>query len=94
VISVANLNIDVSNLFVHIMDTLMAEITYGIVKDRQPTYKLALVSLLCHSRPIFPLLFSRKSRTRTKLYRRTKGGNLILFRIYEILWFRSKFYGI
>ena len=47
VISVANLNIDVSNLFVHIMDTLMAEITYGIVKDRQPTYKLALVSLLC-----------------------------------------------
>ena len=37
VISVANLNIDVSNLFVHIMDKLMAEITYGIVKDRQPT---------------------------------------------------------
>ena len=37
VISVANLNIDVSNLCVHIMDKLMAEITHGIVKDRQPT---------------------------------------------------------
>ena len=37
VISVANLNIDVSNLCVHIMDKLMAEITYGIVKDRQTT---------------------------------------------------------
>ena len=35
--SVANLNIDVSNLFVHIMDTLMAEITRGKVNDRQPT---------------------------------------------------------
>ena len=35
--SVANLNIDVSNLFVHIMDTLMAEITHGLVNDRQPT---------------------------------------------------------
>ena len=32
--SVANLNIDVSNLFVHIMDTLMAEITHGLVKER------------------------------------------------------------
>ena len=28
--SVANLNIDVSNLFVHIMDMLMAEITHGL----------------------------------------------------------------
>ena len=37
VISVANLNIDVSNLFVHIMDTLMAEITHGLVKERQPS---------------------------------------------------------
>ena len=35
--SVANLNIDVSNLFVHIMDVLMAETTHGLVKDRQPT---------------------------------------------------------
>ena len=35
--SVASLNIDVSNLFVHIMETLMAEITHGLVKDRQPT---------------------------------------------------------
>ena len=85
VISVANLNIDVSNLFVHIMDTLMAEITYGIVKDRQPTYKLALVSLLCHSRPIFPLLFSRKSRPRKKLSEGQKVGTLYRFRIYEIL---------
>ena len=34
VIRVANLNIDVSNLFVHIMDILMAEITHGVVKDR------------------------------------------------------------
>ena len=34
VISVANLNIDVSNLFVHIMDMLMAEITHGVVNDR------------------------------------------------------------
>ena len=32
--SVASLNIDVSNLFVHIMETLMAEITHGVVKDR------------------------------------------------------------
>ena len=32
--SVANLNIDVANFFVHIMDTLMAEITHGIVKER------------------------------------------------------------
>ena len=78
--SVANLNIDVSNLCVHIMDMLMAEITHGLVKADNQRKKLALVSLLCHSRPIFPLLFSRKSRTRTKLYRRTKGGNLILFR--------------
>jgi hypothetical protein len=37
VISVANLNIDVSNLFVHIMDKLMADITHGLVQDRQPT---------------------------------------------------------
>ena len=74
--SVANLNIDVSNLFVHIMDKLMAEITHGLVKDRQPTYRLALVSLLCHSRPIFPLLFSRKSRPRKILYRR-KGGKVM-----------------
>ena len=34
VISVANLNIDVSNLFVHIIDILMAEIAHGVVKDR------------------------------------------------------------
>jgi len=32
--SVANLNIDVSNLFVHIMDTLMAEITHMLGNDR------------------------------------------------------------
>ena len=32
--SVANLNIDVSNLFVHIMDTLMAEITRMLGNDR------------------------------------------------------------
>ena len=32
--SVANLNIDVSNLFVHIMDMLMAEITHALVNDR------------------------------------------------------------
>ena len=35
--SVASLNIDVSNLFVHIMDKLMADITHGLVQDRQPT---------------------------------------------------------
>ena len=35
--SVASLNIDVSNLFVHIMETLMAEIIHGLDKDRQPT---------------------------------------------------------
>ena len=35
--SAANLNIDVSNLFAHIMDMLMAEITHGLVKDRRPT---------------------------------------------------------
>jgi len=35
--SIANLNIDVSNLFVHIMDKLMAEITYELVNERQPT---------------------------------------------------------
>ena len=32
--SVASLNIDVSNLFVHIIDILMAEIAHGVVKDR------------------------------------------------------------
>ena len=35
--SVANLNIDLSNLFVHIMDMLLAEITHELVKDRRPT---------------------------------------------------------
>ena len=35
--SVANLNIDVSNLFVHIMDMLLAEITHELVKDLRPT---------------------------------------------------------
>ena len=35
--SIANLNIDVSNLFVYIMDKLMAEITYELVNERQPT---------------------------------------------------------
>ena len=64
--SVANLNISVSNLFVNIMDMLMADITHGIVNNRLSTQKLALVSLLCHSRPIFPLLFSTKSRARKK----------------------------
>ena len=51
--SFANLNIDVSNLFVHIMDTLMAEITRGKVNDESSKQNHALVSLLCHSRPIF-----------------------------------------
>ena len=75
VISVANLNIDVSNLCVHIMDKLMAEITYGIVKDRQPTYKLALVSLLCHSRPIFPLIFKKveKNNKEARKWERRQG---------------------
>ena len=85
VISVANLNIDVSNLCVHIMDKLMAEITHGIVKDRQPTYKLALVSLLCHSRPIFSLLFSRKTRLEKNYTEGQKMDTLYRFRIYEIL---------
>ena len=47
-----------------------------------------MVSLLCHSRPIFPLLFSRKTTTRKKLYRRTKGGYLIPFShiwVFQIL---------
>ena len=77
--SVANLNIDVANFFVHIMDMLMAEINHGLVKADNQRKKLALVSLLCHSRPIFPLLFSRKSRNRKKLYRKTKGGYFIPF---------------
>ena len=47
--SVANLNISVSNLFVNIVDMLMADITHGVVNNRLPTQKLALVSLLCHS---------------------------------------------
>ena len=37
--SVANLNIDVSNLFVNIMDILIADITHELVNDGQPTYK-------------------------------------------------------
>ena len=36
VISVANLNIDVSNLFMNIMDIFIAEITYVVVSDRPP----------------------------------------------------------
>ena len=74
--SVANLNISVSNLFVNIMNMLMADITHGIVNNRLPTQKLALLSLLCHSRPIFPLLFSRKSRPGKK-YGNGKGGNVM-----------------
>ena len=35
VISVANLNIDVSNLFVNIIYIPMAEITHEVVSDRQ-----------------------------------------------------------
>ena len=35
--SVANLNIDVSYLFVHIMDTLIAEIIHVVANDRPPT---------------------------------------------------------
>ena len=31
--SVANLNIDVSNLFVNIMEKLMAKITHGVVNN-------------------------------------------------------------
>ena len=37
--SVANLNISVSNLFVNIMDILIADITHELVNDGQPTYK-------------------------------------------------------
>jgi len=92
--SVANLNISVSNLFVNIMDMLMADITHGVVNNRLPTQKLALVSSLCHSRPIFPLLFSTKSRSRKKLSRRTKGGYLIPFShildflfLHKVLWY-------
>ena len=40
--SVANLNISVSNLFVNIVDMLMADITHGVVNNRLPTQKLAL----------------------------------------------------
>ena len=36
VISVANLNVDVSNLFMNIMDIFIAEITYVVVSDRPP----------------------------------------------------------
>ena len=61
--SIANLNISVSNLFVNIMDMFVAEITRVVDNNQQPTYKLALVSLIFQSRPIFPLLFSRKTRT-------------------------------
>ena len=35
--SVANLNIDVSNLFVNIMDIFIAETTHVVVKDQPPT---------------------------------------------------------
>ena len=65
--SVANLNIDVSNLFLHIIYIPMAEIAHGVVSDRPSTLKLALVSFIFQSRPIFPLLFSTKSRKREKV---------------------------
>ena len=80
--SVANLNISVSNLFVNIMDMLMADITHGIVNNRLPTQKLALVSLLCHSRPIFPLLFSTKSRVEKSYPEGQKVDTLYRSRIY------------
>ena len=80
--SVANLNIDVANFFVHIMDMLMAEITHGLVKADNQRKKLALVSLLCHSRPIFPLLFSRKTRTETSYTEGQKVDIPYRFRIY------------
>ena len=35
--SVANLNIDVSNLFVHIMDILMSDIAHVVDNDQPPT---------------------------------------------------------
>ena len=35
--SVANLNIDVSNLFVNIMDIFIAEITRAVDNDQPPT---------------------------------------------------------
>jgi len=34
--SVANLSIDVSNLFMNIMDIFIAEITHVVVSDRPP----------------------------------------------------------
>jgi len=53
--SVANLNIDVSYLFVHIMDTLIAEITHVVTNDRPPTLKNCKVPQIFQSRPILPL---------------------------------------
>ena len=35
--SIANLNIDVSNLFVHIMDILMSDIAHVVDNDQPPT---------------------------------------------------------